>query len=88
MQPRKSHFALTATGIGLVSFGVTMLALSAAYVKDLTLLTDAPIILWSALCGQPSDNPLTLPLLVTLSGVALIAGLLMIVFNLLRWKMA
>lgn len=83
--PRHRHsFALTAIGVGLVSFALTMLLLSASYVKDLALLTEAPVLLWSALCGQPSADPLTLPLLVTMSALALLVGLMMIVVGVLR----
>jgi hypothetical protein len=74
-QTQKTSFALVVTAIALASFGVTMLLFIVAYVQDLAVLANAPFAVWSALCGQPSDNPLTLSVLIVLSGFALLSGL-------------
>ena len=72
--PHKAGFALIALAIGLASFSLTMLFLSAAYTHDLGTLAAAPFEIWSALCGQPSNTPLVLPLLVAFSVLALLAS--------------
>lgn len=81
---RKTSFALTFSSVALISFGLTMLLMSVIYAKDLSLLINAPLAIWSAVCGQPSSDPLTLPLLITLSGVAFVAGLVLFVIILAR----
>ena len=74
----RAGFALFATAIGLVSFGLTMLVFCAAYSSDLRSLVDAPYELWSALCGQPVASSLTLPALALLSFLAVIAGTMLL----------
>jgi hypothetical protein len=81
---REQSFTHIAISIGLISFGLTMLLLSAAYLKDLALLTEAPMLLWSALCGRPSADPLTLPVLITMSGTAVLLGLTLLLINFVR----
>jgi hypothetical protein len=83
-QPSKSSFGIFAIAIGLISFGLTMLVFSAAYTRDLAGLANAPFAVWSALCGQPSDSPLTLSVLVSMSGLALVAGIFLFGFGALR----
>jgi hypothetical protein len=83
-QQRITGFALTFTGVALISFGITMLFLSATYARDLSFLVTAPLELWSALCGRPSSDPITLPLLVTVSGIALLVGIVLLAVTLVR----
>lgn len=81
---RKTSFALTFSSVALISFGLTMLLMSVIYARDLSLLISAPLAIWSAVCGQPGNDPLTLPLLVTLSGTALLGGLVLFVIILVH----
>jgi hypothetical protein len=83
-QQRITGFALIFTGVALISFGITMLFLSAAYARDLLFLVTAPLELWSSLCGRPSSDPITLPLLVTVSGIALLVGIVLLAVTLVR----
>jgi hypothetical protein len=70
----KQSFPLLVTAISLVSFGITMVVMAAAYTSDLNKLINAPFEVWSALCGQPGDSPLILPLLITMSMLAILIG--------------
>jgi hypothetical protein len=59
----------------LITTGVTLLAFSLAYIQDLETLRSVPGAVWDAICGRPTDNGLTLPLLLTSSTLSfLIAG--------------
>lgn len=80
----KTSFAMTFSSVAMISFGLTMLLMSVIYTRDLSLLVNAPLAIWSVVCGQPSNDPLTLPLLVTLSGTALLAGLVLFIIILAR----
>ena len=80
----KSSFVLATIAIGLLFFGLTLLLLSLAYARDLTLILNSPFEVWSALCGRPSDNPLTLPVLVCTSVLAVMLGVVMICLNVVR----
>jgi hypothetical protein len=76
---QRSGFALTMLCVALTSFGLTMLLMSVIYMRDLAFLVNAPLVVWSAICGQPSNDPLTLPILVTLGSAALLIGIVLIV---------
>lgn len=85
-QTRKPSFALSAMSIASFSFGLTMFVLSIAYAKDLATLASVPLAIWSALCGQPSDNPLTLPILVSLSALSVVIGIALVLVNVWRTR--
>ncbi|MCL5997608.1 MAG: hypothetical protein M1546_16365 [Chloroflexi bacterium] len=80
-ESRPSNFALKTIAIALISFGLTMFVLSAAYARDLIALASAPFDIWSALCGQPTDNPLAQSILVSLSLVSLLAGIGLFIYT-------
>ena len=65
---------LIAAGIGLLGFGCMMAVLMLAFARDLAALRDAPAVLWSALCGQPVQSDLTLPILFGASAASLAVG--------------
>jgi hypothetical protein len=83
-QPHKPSFALSATAIGAFSFGLTMFILSIAYAKDLVTLASVPFAIWSSLCGQPTDSPLALSVLVSMSVISFVAGGALLLVNALR----
>lgn len=63
--------------IFLVATGITLLLFSVAYIRDLQTLRSVPDAIWDALCGRPTDDGITLPLLLTSSTLMFImaAGL-------------
>ncbi len=61
-------------GVGLLSFGCVLLVMAVAFARDLRALQDAPALLWSALCGEPAQSELTMPLLLAAGTVACVAG--------------
>ncbi len=81
---RNSGFALTVTGLSFISFGLTMLVFSAAYARDLVSLANGAFAVWSALCGQPVESDLTLPLLFVMSVVALLVGAIVLIVRFAR----
>lgn len=56
----------------LLGFGVTLLGISAAYVRDLETLQRIPESVWLFVCGVPTEDPVVLPLMITLSIVAMV----------------
>jgi hypothetical protein len=83
----QSSFAVTAIAVGLAFFGLTLLGLSIAYAQDMTLIVNAPFEVWSALCGQPTDNPVILPVLVCVSLISILAGGTLFGVNLIRARL-
>lgn len=71
---------------GLVGFGITVLIMSVAYVRDLAMLRQVPETIWLMLCGVPNDNPITLPILLVTGGLALLSGTVVLVVYQLRRK--
>lgn len=61
-------------GVALLSFGCMMFVMAAAFARDLRALQNAPALLWSALCGEPVQSELTLPILLATGAVACAAG--------------
>lgn len=67
-------------GIGLLSFGATMLVMGIMYAQDVTVLRTAPEILWQAICGvPPKDKAYVMPIILVLSELATLAGLGLVV---------
>ncbi|MGB7342166.1 MAG: hypothetical protein WBC91_24935 [Phototrophicaceae bacterium] len=55
--------------VAMTFFGVIaglMFLFAATFIKDLQTLRAVPDALWNFLCGTPSDNNITLPLLLTI----------------------
>lgn len=68
---------LPVVAAGILSFGVTMLIMSAFYIEDLEMLRQLPEAVWLFICGVPSENPIVLPLLITVGvgSILISAGL-------------
>ena len=73
-QPTDRNLGLLVAGIGLLGFGGMMALMMLAFARDLSALRDAPAELWSALCGQPVQSDLTLPILLAASIAGVLAG--------------
>jgi hypothetical protein len=71
-------------GVGLIGFGCMMVLLMLAFTRDLSALSAAPGELWSALCGQPVESDLTLPVLLAASMAGVLAGAVLLVAARLR----
>lgn len=66
--PREDvRFMLLAGIIFLIVMGMMMLVFSTAYINDVQTLRAAPEAVWNFLCGTPTDNNITLPLLLTIA---------------------
>lgn len=62
-----ADYLYTLGTIFLATTGFTLLVFSLAYAKDLETLRTVPNAIWSAICGVPTENGITLPLLMTMS---------------------
>ncbi|MDX2139424.1 MAG: SCO family protein [Chloroflexota bacterium] len=51
----------------LLGFGAAMLLISLAFLQDLRTLSEIPGLVWAFVCGIPTEDGVTLPLLVVLS---------------------
>jgi hypothetical protein len=69
---RKSLLPVAAAA--LLSFGVTLMLMSAAYIRDLEYLRQVPGMVWSFLCGVPTENGVALPAMLSSGTVALLIG--------------
>lgn len=58
----------------LWSMGATLLLISLAYIKDIDTLKNIPDAVWNFICGRPTPDGPTLPLLLTLGTLALLSG--------------
>ncbi len=54
------------------SLGVMLLIFGFASLKDLATLKTVPEAIWNFICGRPSDDGITLPLMFTLGTLALL----------------
>lgn len=63
----------------LIGFGIMMVLISLSYLQDLQKLKQAPEAVWLFVCGVPTEDPATFPLLLA-SGVLslVIAGALLL----------
>jgi lysylphosphatidylglycerol synthetase-like protein (DUF2156 family) len=67
-------FMMRVTAYFLLATGITLIAFSAAYAKDMETLRTVPDAIWDALCGRPSEAGFTLPLLLTVTTLSLIGA--------------
>ena len=81
---RQPSFALLAFAMATFAFGFSMFLFCLAYAKDLNTLVNAPFAVWNALCGAPVADPLTMPILLVLSLVAIIIGMVLLVIRRIR----
>jgi hypothetical protein len=73
---------LVVIAAALVGFGITVLIMSSAYIRDLELLRQVPESIWLFVCGVPTDNDMTLPLLISSGVLTALVGVGIIVFHL------
>ncbi len=71
-------------GVALLSFGGMLLVMAVAFARDLRALQDAPGLLWSALCGAPTQSELALPLLLVVGTTSCVVGAAALVIARLR----
>lgn len=62
----------------LLGFGVMMLGMSFAYIQDLETLRRVPESVWLFICGVPSQDPTTLPMLIIFGILSLILAAVLI----------
>ncbi len=82
--PRRHHAPLPIIGAGLLSFGITLLLMSSAYITDLELLRRAPEAVWLFICGVPTDNEMVLPLMIGFAGLTFLIGISLIAIHQIR----
>lgn len=68
----------------LLSFAVTMTVVILLYTHDLTTLSQLPEIVWSFLCGVPSENGIILPVLTLLTLATYGSAAVMIAWRIAR----
>lgn len=70
-----------------VFFGITsglMFVFAVTFIRDIQTLRNVPDALWNFLCGTPTDNNVTLPLLLTI-GIVLLG--ITISLEIWRWRL-
>lgn len=67
-------FLLTVVMVFMGVVGMFMLLFSLTYINDLQTLRSVPDLIWNFACGQPMENGIILPLLLTLSIVSFLTG--------------
>lgn len=61
------RFLILVAIIFLLVVAGMMLVFAATFIKDVATLRNVPDALWNFLCGTPTDNNVTLPLLLTIA---------------------
>lgn len=61
------RFYILAGMIFFVVIGAIMLLFAVTFINDMQTLRNVPDALWNFICGTPTDNNVTLPLLLTIS---------------------
>jgi len=67
-------FAIQIGAASIIGFGVMFCIFAAAYSGDIASFAQAPQQIWQFVCGIPSQNSLTIPLLLSIGTVAIVAG--------------
>ena len=68
------RFWLLAAIVFLVTLAVITLMFSMAYMDDINTFRNAPELVWNFVCGVPTDNSVTLPLMLTATILALLTS--------------
>ncbi len=74
MALRRKPTITTAIAGVFFGFGVTLLIIAGAYVRDLAILQNAPQAVWQFVCGVPTDDAMAFPLLVGFGFIAILSG--------------
>lgn len=69
-----SKFALQIGAASLIGFGGVFWIFAIAYSGDIASISQAPQQIWQFVCGIPSKNSLTVPLLLSIGTIAVISG--------------
>jgi hypothetical protein len=67
-------FAIQIGAASIIGFGVMFWLFAVAYSGDIVSFTRAPQQIWQFVCGIPSQNSLTVPLLLSIGTIAVISG--------------
>jgi hypothetical protein len=67
-------FAIQIGAASIIGFGVMFWIFAIAYSGDVASVMQAPQQIWQFVCGIPSQNSLTIPLLLSIGTVAIVAG--------------
>jgi hypothetical protein len=73
-QTEAIRFWLLAAMLFLLTIALVLGMFSLMYLEDIATLRNAPDTIWSWVCGRPTENGVTLPLMMTGSIVAVIAS--------------
>lgn len=71
--------------IMLFTVGVMLFLFSLALIEDLETLSRAPELVWAFICGAPSDEGPALPLMLTLTTLAIGGGIVVSIWHI--WKL-
>ncbi len=72
--------------IMLFTGAVMLFLFSFAYMQDINTLLNAPEVIWDFLCGVPSAEGPTLPLLLTSATMALLFGIVLVIVQVIRHR--
>ena len=67
-------FAIQIGAASIIGFGVMFWIFAAAYSGDVASVLQAPQQIWQFVCGIPSQNSLTVPLLLSIGTIEVISG--------------
>jgi|GEM_PF-1901333 hypothetical protein len=59
----------------VLSFGLTLFIFTSLYQQDLAAIQRLPEAIWLFVCGVPTEDPIALPLLQVISGVATVGSI-------------
>jgi hypothetical protein len=85
---RQPFSSITLIAAGLLSFGLTLLFMSSAYVRDLELLRQVPESIWLFVCGVPTQNDMTLPFMISISVLTILVSVGMIGIQQVRHRLS
>jgi len=76
----RGDLILSIVAATMLGFGITLLGISVAYIRDLETLRRIPESIWLFVCGTPTEDPMALPMMIILSilSLALAGGLIFI----------
>lgn len=68
----------------LFTVAVVLFVMSLALMEDISTLSKAPELVWAFICGAPSETGPALPLMLTLTTLAFLGGIAILVWHI--WK--
>lgn len=67
-------FAIQIGAASIIGFGMMFWVIAVAYSGDIASIAQTPQQIWQFVCGIPSQSSLTVPLLLSIGTVAMVAG--------------